>query len=724
MFAILILIILLVTGPASNFRMDHMEDSVIGEEKDYKPEGLTKQYSASADHSPLIIESNSDFETNGWSGEGTEGSPYSMEGIEIVNESVVVSISNTDAYFTISDSNLTFTGTIGSCVAFDNVMNGVIENCTIVSSFIGVEMYESQSCEVTDNRIGPCAGYGIHLYQSSYIQVKHNEISDIANSGDILYDACIYVEDTDDSAISQNEVSNAPHLIYMTNCERVELLSNLFSNPTMYDALVTVNTYACVIKGNVITSSDRGMNLNHDSSCLVENNSVSVEDVNGRGLLIRYGRDFVVRNNNMSGYLVGYDLDSLYNSTVTGNIAHHSRCGIAVRNNFIDSEVSNNTAYACDFGFSCASNTRLVGCTAFNNDMGFLIQSSSESGFYGCVAYENNIGFELAHDGQFELIGNLVYNNSLYGISIWDGCSNNTLYRNSIFNNGVNDDGANNTWDNGIDQGNYWDDYSGVGYYYVPGSAGSQDRYPGTYPSSYPVPMMLDAQTVTYEYSTTGNTITWQVLSVGTPDYFEVYKEDVLITSKNWDGMDVVYSVDSLDAGLHNFTLIVYDWFGNSNLSFGLVNVTGFTGVSIMPSVLDAQTLWYEYNTTGNTITWQVLSVGAPDYFEVYLENTLNANGTWDGMDIVYPVDGLDVGFYNFTLIVYDLFGNSDISFGIVNVYTNSTVTTTTTTTTTSTTTTTNGTVFDISLIIMIISISSSSVIIVVVILIIVKQRP
>jgi len=600
-FAILILIVLLLIGPANNFRMDHIEDSVISEEKDYKHEGLTKQYSASADHSPLIIESNCDFETNGWSGEGTEGSPYSMEGIEIVNESVVVSISNTDAYFIISDSNLTFTGTKGNCVAFDNVTNGIVENCTIVSSFKGIEMNESQSCEVTDNRIGPCSGYGIHLYQSSYIQVKHNEIADIANSGAILYDACIYVEDTDDSVISQNEVSNAPHLIYMASCERVELLSNLFSNPTMYDALVTVSTYACVIKGNVITSSDRGINMNHDSSCLVENNTVTIEDVNGRGLGIRYGHDFVVRYNNMSGFLFAYDFQGLSNFTVIGNIAHHSHFGMGFSDRFIDSEVSNNTAYACDFGFfvqGSIPNAKLIGCTAYNNDRGFYIQSASDCGFYGCVAYENNIGFELAHSGQFELVGNLVYDNSVYGISLWGTCTNNTLYRNSIFNNGVNDDGANNTWDNGVDQGNYWDDYSGVGYYDVPGSAGSQDRYPGIYPSSYPMPMMLDAQTVTYEYNSAGNSMTWQVLSVGTPEYYEVYKEDVLIASKFWDGMDVVYSVDSLDVGLHNFTLIVYDLFGNSDISFGIVNV--YTNSTVTTTTTTTTTSTTTITTTTN----------------------------------------------------------------------------------------------------------------------------
>ncbi len=597
MFATLILVVLLMTGSANIFRIDHTGDPIIRESvNDCKPEGLTKQHSISTLHSPLIIESNSEFETNGWLGEGTEENPYRMEGIKIVNESVVVSISNTDAYFIIRDSNLTFTGLRGSCVSFDNVMNGAIENCTIVSSFKGIEMNNSQTCKVLSNIIGPCVALGIHLSSSSHMLVSHNEIMDITYRGTYVgsYDACIALYRTDDTTISENIVGNAPHIISIAYSDRVEILSNNISNPTMYDALLTVSTNECVIRDNIITSSARGMNLNHDSSCLIENNTVTVYDV--WAIMVRGGYDFVVKGNNVSGNLRGYDFQGLNKFVVTNNIVHHSEFGLILNDYFIDSEVSNNTAYACDFGFfiqGSIPNATLVGCTAYNNDRGFYIQSASECGFYGCIAYENNIGFELAHSGQFELIGNIAYNNTLYGISIWNGCFNNTLYHNSIFNNGVRDNGVTNTWDDGIDQGNFWDDYSGVGYYDVPGTAGSQDRYPGIYPSSYPMPVMLDAQTVMYEYSTTGNTITWQVLSVGVPDYFEVYQEDVLIASEVWDGIDVVYPVDGLEMGLHNFTLIVFDWFGNSGISFGKVNVTEFTGSTVTTTTI----------TTTNTTT-------------------------------------------------------------------------------------------------------------------------
>jgi parallel beta-helix repeat protein len=560
-----------LTGLNTPFKIEIGKDAVMD---GCKSKVLTKQYSSSA--SPLIISSNIDFVTNGWSGEGTEESPYIMEGIEVTNASVVVSISSTDAFFVIRDSNLTYTGLTGSCVAFDNVVNGVIENCTIISDCKGIEMNYSQSCKALNNTIGPCITFGIHLYESSHIQVSDNEIKDITNSDLSFYDACIYVRYTDDSIISENGVSNAPHLVYLSHSDRIEILSNNFVNPTQYDPLVTVYTDECVIKSNVISSSARGMNLNHDTSCLVENNTVTVYD--SFGIMVRYGYDFIVRRNNVSGFLSAYDFQGLNNFVITDNIIHHSRFGMVIQDHFIDSEVFNNTAYACDFGFFIQSviNAVITGCTAYNNDRGFYVQSASECGFYRNIAFENNVGFELAHYGEFELIGNLVYNNSVSGISIWNGCTDNVLYKNSIISDSVVDNGANNTWDNGVNQGNYWDDYGGVGYYDVPGMASSQDRYPST----YPMPVILDAQTIEYEYSTIGNEITWPVFSIGFPDYFEVYREGILIDSDYWDGNDIVFPADGLDIGTHNFTLTVYDYFGNSDTSSGMVIVTEFTPVT------------------------------------------------------------------------------------------------------------------------------------------------
>ena len=40
------------------------------------------------------------------------------------------------------------------------------------------------------------------------------------------------------------------------------------------------------------------------------------------------------------------------------------------------------------------------------------------------------------------------------------------------------DDGLDNKWDDGVNQGNYWNNYDSSGVYLVPESAGSVDYYP------------------------------------------------------------------------------------------------------------------------------------------------------------------------------------------------------------------------------------------------------
>jgi hypothetical protein len=48
------------------------------------------------------------------------------------------------------------------------------------------------------------------------------------------------------------------------------------------------------------------------------------------------------------------------------------------------------------------------------------------------------------------------------------------------------DSGSDNTWDNGIDTGNWWSDYDGTGEYAIGGNAHSVDRYPNVLPNGTP----------------------------------------------------------------------------------------------------------------------------------------------------------------------------------------------------------------------------------------------
>jgi parallel beta-helix repeat protein len=83
--------------------------------------------------------------------------------------------------------------------------------------------------------------------------------------------------------------------------------------------------------------------------------------------------------------------------------------------------------------------------------------------------------------GNCTITDNWILYNTEYGIKLDDSTSENFIFNNSLGWNGISnavDDGIGNLWDFGDETGNYWHDYSGSGWYTIPGSAESIDHYP------------------------------------------------------------------------------------------------------------------------------------------------------------------------------------------------------------------------------------------------------
>ena len=91
------------------------------------------------------------------------------------------------------------------------------------------------------------------------------------------------------------------------------------------------------------------------------------------------------------------------------------------------------------------------------------------------------------------------------GISCNGAARNNRVYYNTIIDNVLNaeDDGLNNTWDDGISEGNYWSDWDGDGEYEISGYANAVDRYPRG-----PITPTITTTTTTTTSSTTTTTST------------------------------------------------------------------------------------------------------------------------------------------------------------------------------------------------------------------------
>ena len=159
------------------------------------------------------------------------------------------------------------------------------------------------------------------------------------------------------------------------------------------------------------------------------------------------------------GGISGIELFQCDDAEVIGCLSKFSFFGInsslSQRISIRESHVSNVT-----WGISLigSNDTHLNDTQLFNNEYGVLSQFSFNCSVTYCNITDNIIGIKLELGCQHWMI------------------HSNVLARNNEYN--AIDDGESNLWDNDVDFGNWWDDFSGIGPYSVPGLAGSVDRYP------------------------------------------------------------------------------------------------------------------------------------------------------------------------------------------------------------------------------------------------------
>ena len=123
---------------------------------------------------PLIIQSNMDFEALGATGTGTLLDPFTFDGLQISNASSCIQVVNTTAYFVISYCKLESDDTY-PVIVFDNVENGQVEHCEVSGLSTGIDIWQSQDCNVIESSfVG--VWHGVRVRSSSSCLVLENTI--------------------------------------------------------------------------------------------------------------------------------------------------------------------------------------------------------------------------------------------------------------------------------------------------------------------------------------------------------------------------------------------------------------------------------------------------------------------------------------------------------------------------------------------------------------------
>ncbi len=261
--------------------------------------GKPRMYEISYDsHAPFNVTSNTDFETQGWPGNGSVVDPYLIQNLNITStNSTCIWITNTTSHFVIE--NCLFSSSIDGYafiqpiapLTLTNVSNGIVERNHIVDSFTAVSGYQVSNCSISDNILS-VSYQGISVAMSNSTVISNNTQG---------YEPC--------------------HIgLRIYNCRNCTISLNEFKNIT-YMGITARMTYDTHIVENSFTASTDEYDLNwaginaRGSLCTIQRNELSGFDYNGIEVT---GDNFTVQDNNITSCSTGITV-STNNSTVTGN---------------------------------------------------------------------------------------------------------------------------------------------------------------------------------------------------------------------------------------------------------------------------------------------------------------------------------------------------------------------------------------------------------------------
>jgi parallel beta-helix repeat protein len=337
-------------------------------------------------HSPIVIDDDTDFVSQGWPGYGNKTHPYLIEGLEITSSDVCIQISGTSVWFAIINCNITTDGFYGNFgVWLESLENAAIYNCTINRLFTGIYCEYVQNTVISNNTITRAIYGGIDIRRSEQVSVFNN-----TGHIDIFYSTECYVNqnrggvrlgETQNCNITNsdfgygwrgliidgNEVGDYLHNISGNTVQGfpvvyIKSASDEVVNPTDYGQLILVNcTRIRVLNGiapavgNVFWIAAAFCN-----QCIIENNRV--EEISIGFLLTNSPNTYFKGNVITNTTQTGMHISSSRNCTFIDNEFNDCYDAIALWESH-NSTLTNNTVDTCIAGYRIASDN----CTASGN---------------------------------------------------------------------------------------------------------------------------------------------------------------------------------------------------------------------------------------------------------------------------------------------------------------------------------------------------------------------
>ncbi len=295
-FTSLFLFMILLSVGSVTFSIQHKLNAENNGIEIFKPSDYTE-------HDTILIESNEDFATEGWPGMGTPDDPFIIEGISISDSSSCIEIDSTNVSFVIRNCFLTITTDYGKAIELSLVMNGAIENCTIISASVGIRLYHSKYCTLEDNTIersdsslNTYAGISIwgftiedYVHQVAGNLIDGKPLGYFLNHENITIDGSgyhgLYLLNSTDVTVYY---ANGCFIAHCENCAVVECdttWSRLWLYHSEYCSVVNStfrrggifldhSDFSMIVGNWIYGSSDKGISVHHCYECTIANNTI------------------------------------------------------------------------------------------------------------------------------------------------------------------------------------------------------------------------------------------------------------------------------------------------------------------------------------------------------------------------------------------------------------------------------------------------------------------
>ncbi len=566
-------------------------------------------------------------------------------------DSIIVS----DCTITSSQRGIAFVGS-SNCVATSNYIHDFIE---------GIWMYFAEISYASNNHISG-GSTGVRITDSSNCIVNNNVISDSNMGVGITSSSC---------NATSNTLSSTGYGILCWSAYDSQI-----SNNTIDDSSIGINIQErskdVVLLNNNIQTCDTGLNILDSDHCFVNGGTFENNMGNGLEILDSYQcaiSNIVSQNNLGYGILLdGADQTSLFsnfirNNSMGGIVSIQSELLTIEENEFLLDGLVILGETLPEWNHTINDNLvngKELGYYAFMDNFLLVARDFGQLILVGCVNttvlfgdFSNTpIGLQISFSFSCAIADIASHNNSIYGAKVYV-CMDISLFDCNF--SGASKDGV-----------LYSDSNTGVLVNCsLNGNTGCGLRLENTDSSiimNNSIYQNIDCG-IFLDSSSVNNIVCYN--TIGENEAFNAWDDGM---NNLWDDDDSLGNSWS-DYNGHGVYYIAGD-------AASIDRYPTIIPEFISPDISYPNDITVISGSIGNVIRWSA-SDTFPDYYELYVNDVMTESGIWDWETYTVPIDGLNVGSHNFTLIVYDMTGNYAYDSVIITVVIPATPTPTTPTT-------------------------------------------